>query len=106
MQPSMLHQHHLNFSGCFTGSCILRPAVLVIGCVCEGLRSQRYATNYLRFVDCHFNVDTFEEDLYLTAVIFEDSYFNDGNAEGCYFTIDNAEDCLFNHDQGAVASKV
>ena len=53
-------------------------------------------------MDCHFNVDTFEEDLYLTAVIFEDSYFNDGNADCCYFTIDKAEDCLFNHDPGAV----
>ena len=40
-------------------------------------------------MDCHFNVDTFEEDLYLTAVIFEDSYF----------TVDNAEDCLCYHDQ-------
>ena len=50
-------------------------------------------------MDCHFNVDTFEEDLYLTAVIFEDSYFNDGNAEGCYYTVDNAEDCLCYHDQ-------
>ena len=81
---------------------ILRPAVLVIGCACEGLRSQRYNTNHLRFVDCHLNVDTFEEDHYLTAVIFEDSYFNDGNAEGCYFTVDNAEDCLCYHDQGVV----
>ena len=47
---------------------------------------------YLRFQDCHFNVDTFEEDRYLTAVIFEDSYF----------TVDNPEDCLFNHNQGVV----
>ena len=77
----------------------------MIGCACEGLRSQRYTTNHLRFVDCHLNVDTFEEDRYLTAVIFEDSYFNDGNAEGCYFTVDNAEDCLFNHDQGAVLQR-
>ena len=64
----------------------------MIGCACEGLRSQRYATNHLRFVDCHLNVDTFEEDRYLTAVIFEDSYF----------TVDNPEDCLFNHNQGVV----
>ena len=74
----------------------------MIGCVCEGLRSQHYATNYLRFVDCHFNVDTFKEDRYLTTAIFEDSYFNDGNTEGCYFTVDNTEDCLFNHVPGAV----
>ena len=61
---------------------------------------------YLRFEDCHFNVDTFKEDRYFTTAIFEDGYFNDGIAEGCYFTVDNSEDCLFNHDQGAVASKV
>ena len=58
------------------------------------------------FEDCHFNVDTFEEDCHFTAAIFKDGYFNDGNAEGCYFTVDNAEDCLFNYDQGAVALKV
>ena len=87
--PSELQQRHPTSAAASLDLLILRPAVLVIGCVCEGLRSQCYATNYLRFVDCHFNVDTFEEDLYLTAVIFEDSYFNDGNAE----------DCLCYHDQ-------
>ena len=30
---------------------------------------------YLRFEDCHFNVDIFEDG----------GYFNDGNAEDCYF---------------------
>ena len=60
---------------------------------------------YLRFEDCHFNVDT-SRRIYFTAAIFKDSYFNDGNAEGCYFTVDNAEDCLFYHDQGAGSLKV
>ena len=50
------------------------------------------------FEDCHFNVDTFEENCHFTAAIFKDGYFNDSNAEGCYFTVDNFDYCYFNDD--------
>ena len=55
--------------------------------------------------EVYYNHDNFEEEATLTMTIFEDCYFNDGNAEGCYFNVDNFEDSYFTDDQGAEALK-
>ena len=61
----------------------------MIGCACEGLRSQAslspsYLSNYTFEEASNFNVDIFEDG----------GYFNDGNEEDCYFTDNQGVEAL------------
>ena len=89
----MLHQRHLDFNSCVTGSIALNNC----------LSKRTDLLEEVSFLDTHLLRDL---KLFIIDNSEDSCYFNNGNAEDCYFNDGNAEGFYFNVDQGADALKV